>query len=98
MAKKTTKLTREQSYRAILATEGTKLEECRVLGFTFESERRPECFHYDLMLHDPRPTYYIFDCWEKNANVVVPDDDANAGVIIAIAERDGGKKTMANLG
>ena len=97
MAKKTSKLSREQSYRDILATEGKRFEECRILGFIFEIDRGPEHFHYDLMMNDPRPEYFIFDCWERNANVVVPDNEANAAVIIGIAERAGGKKTMANL-
>jgi hypothetical protein len=54
-----------------------------------------ELFHYGLMAE--KPDYFLFDCWEKYANVIVPKDEKNADVIIAIAEKDGGEKTIPNL-
>lgn len=97
MAKKATKTTRGDQYRAILERVGIRFEDCKVLAFAFKQERRPELFHFGLMLHKPRPVYYLFDCWDKYANVVVPKDEKNAAVIIAIAEKDGGEKTTPNL-
>ena len=97
MAKKTAKSTREQVYREILDRAGIRFEDCTVLAFAFKQEKRPELFHFGLMLHEPRPVYYLFDCWDKYANVIVPKDEKNAAVIIAIAEKDGGEKTTPNL-
>lgn len=97
MAKKTGKTTREQVYREILERIGIRFEDCTVLAFVFKQKFRPESFHFGLMLHEPRPVYYLFDCWEKYANVIVPKDENNAAVIIAIAEKDGGEKTTPNL-
>lgn len=97
MAKKTAKLTREQAYREILDRAGIRFEDCTVLAFGFKQELRPELFHFGLMMHEPRPVYYIFDCWDKYANVIVPKDEKNAAVIIAIAEKDGGEKITPNL-
>lgn len=97
MAKKTDKTTREQIYREILERSGIRFEDCNILAFAFKQERRPELFHFGLMLHEPRPVYYLFDCWEKYANVVAPKDEQNAAVIIAIAAKNGGEKTTPNL-
>lgn len=97
MAKKAAKLTREQVYREILERAGIRFEDCNVLAFAFKQERRPELFHFGLMLHEPRPVYYLFDCWDNYANVIIPKDENNAAVIIAIAEKGGGEKTTPNL-
>ena len=97
MAKKTSKATREQIYREIIEKEGLKWDDCKVLSFAFKQERRPELFHFGLMLHEPRPVYYLFDCWEKYAYVIAPKDEKNAAVIISIAEKDGGEKITPNL-
>ena len=70
-------------YREILERSGIRFEDCNVLAFAFKQE--------------PRPVYYRFDCWDKYANVIVPKDEKNAAVIIAIAEKDGGEKTTPNL-
>ena len=95
MAKKSTKTTREQAYREILAKDGIRFEDCRVLSFVFEYPIKTELFHYGLMAE--KPDYYIFDCWDKNANVVVPKDETNDAHITLIAEQLGGQKTTANL-
>lgn len=95
MAKKSNKPTREQVYREIMEKEGRKWDDCRVLSFVFEYTMKTELFHFDLMVQTP--VYFLFDCWEKNANVVVPKDEQNAAEIVAIAEKLGGQKTMANL-
>ena len=97
MARLVKKSTREQVYREILERAGIRFEDCNVLAFAFKQERRPELFHFGLMLHEPRPVYYLFDCWDKYANVIVPKDEQNAAVIIAIAEKDGGERTTPNL-
>lgn len=97
MAKKTAKKTREQTYREILDQSGIRFEDCDVLAFAFKHERRTTLFHFGLMLHKPRPVYYIFDSWGKNAYVIVPKDEKNAAVIIAIAEKNGGENTTPNL-
>lgn len=90
------KPTRGDAYREILAKDGISFEDCRVLSFVFEDERQPHYFHYRLM--DEKPDYFIFDWWEKYANVVVPKDATNDAHIILIAEALGGQKTMPNLG
>ena len=94
MAKKTGK-TREQQYREILASYGKRLEDCKVLAFAVKYQMQTELFHYGLMAE--KPDYFLFDCWEKYANVVAPKDEQNAAVIIAIAEKNGGEKTTPNL-
>ena len=95
MATKSKKLTREQEYRQIMEKDGRRFEDCRVLSFVFEYPMQTELFHYGLMAE--KPDYYLFDCWEKNANVIVPADEQNAAVIVGIAEKNGGKKTITNL-
>ena len=97
MAKTDKKVSRKDKYRAIMDKDGIRFENCNVLAFAFKHEKRPELFHFGLMLHEPRPVYYLFDCWDKYANVIVPKDEKNAAVIIAIAEKDGGEKTTPNL-
>lgn len=84
-------------YREIIGKEGRKWDDCKVLAFAFDSLGGPELFHFGLMLHEPRPVYYLFDCWDKYANVIVSKDEKNAAVIVAIAEKDGGEKTTPNL-
>lgn len=96
-AKKSTQIRREQQYWEILAKNAIRFEDCHVLTFVFEQERQPKLFHYGLMLYEPRPVYFLFDCWDKYANVVVPKDEKNAAIIISIAEQKGGKKTTPNL-
>lgn len=95
MAKRTNKTTRKEQYRAILDKAGIRFDDCRVLSFVFQFPRWAERFHFDLMAQ--KPVYFLFDSWEKNANVIVPNDEQNAVIIIAIAEKNGGKKTTANL-
>lgn len=88
-------MTREQMYREIIEKEGRKWDDCKVLSFAFKYQMQTELFHYSLMAE--KPDYFVFDCWEKYANVIVPKDEKNAAVIIAIAEKDGGEKTTPNL-
>lgn len=96
MAKRTVKTNREDLYREVLAKSGIRYEDCLQLSFAFKQRLRPELFHFGLMLHQPRPVYYLFDAWDKYANVIAPKDRNNAAVIIAIAEKDGGEKTTPN--
>ena len=78
MAKKSTKTAREDQYREILAKAGIRFEDCRVLAFTFERPLGPETFHLHLMNADPRPEYHLFDCWEKTAQIIIPNDEPTA--------------------
>ena len=89
------KKTREAQYRAILAEKGLRLEDCRVLAFVFDYSMKAELFHYGLMAE--KPDYYIFDCWDKNANIIVPKDETNAAHITLIAEQLGGQPRTPNL-
>lgn len=97
MAKKTTKTTRGDHYREIMKRDGFAPDEWHVLSFVFESESGPERFHYGLLLASPGPGYYLFDCFDKTANVVVPNDDENDAWIKELAEQVGGQKTTPNL-
>lgn len=74
---------------------GINLDDCTVLSFVFKYQMQTELFHYGLMAE--KPDYFVFDCWEKYAHVVVPKDEQNAAVIIAIAAKNGGEKTTPNL-
>lgn len=87
--------TREAQYRAILEDIGLRLEDCRVLAFVFDYSMKAELFHYEIMAE--KPDYYIIDCWDKNANVIVPKDETNAAHITLIAEQLGGKARTPNL-
>lgn len=97
MAKTSNKSTRKVQYRGILAKAGIRFEDCRVLAFTFERPLGPETFHLHLMNADPRPEYHLFDCWEKTAQVVIPNDAAVSEIVCDIATRADGKKTTPNL-
>lgn len=89
------KTTREEQYRAIMEKEG--IEECKVFAFAFLSDTGPEYFHYELMLADPRPDYYLFDIMGEIAQVVAPKDAENDAIIVQLAESCGGKKITPNL-
>ena len=93
----TVKLTRDQQYREIVYKAGKRWEDCKVLGFVFKAENGPERFHYQLLLEDPRPAYYLFDCFGTMANVVVADDPGTIQLIQDLAERVGGNRTTPNL-
>lgn len=94
MAKKTSKTTRDEQYRAILEKEG--IREYKVLAFVFETESGPEHFHYQLM-YPLRPVYHLFDCFGKIAQIVVPKDTENEEMAVQLAESCGGEKTTPNL-
>ena len=95
MAKKSTKTARKDQYRAIMDKAG--IRDYKVLSFVFEQERANERFHYRLLLTVPGPKYYLFDCYDKTANVIVPNDDKNAAWVQELAEQVGGHKTTPNL-
>lgn len=88
MAKKSIQARGDQ-YRAIMEKQG--IGEYRILAFQFE-KKKPETFHIWLMMDPRRPKYYLFDCWEKYAQVIIPKDDAIAEIITDIATRVGGEK------
>ena len=96
MAKKTGKTTRGDQYREILASYGKRLEDCKVLAFSFDGPGGPEIFHYELMA-PLRPVYHLFDCYDNTAVVIVPNDPENERMCIQLAESCGGSKTNPNL-
>lgn len=83
-------------YREILAQKGIRFEDCEVLAFEFK-QNGVRSFHFYLLNNWPFVIYYSFDCWDKYAYVVVPKDEKNAAVIIAIATKNGGEKITPNL-
>ena len=95
MVKKSSKEPLKQMYRGIIEKKGRKWDDCKVLSFVFKRESQAELFHYGLM--NEKPDYILFDCRERRANVIVPNDEQNAAVIIAIAAKNGGEKTTPNL-
>ena len=92
---KNSKSTKGDEYRAVMEKEGVR--EYKVLAFAFLSDTGPEYLHYEIMLADPQPDYYLFDIMGEIAQVVAPKDDENDRVIIQLAERCGGKKITPNL-
>lgn len=96
MTKKSTKPTRAEQYRQILAEYGKRLEDCKVLAFAFDTEHGPEIFHYELMF-PLRPVYHLFDCFGNIAQIVVPKDPENEDMAVKLAESCGGEKTTPNL-
>lgn len=95
MVKKSSKESLEQMYRGIIEKKGRKWDDCKVLSFVFKRESQAELFHYGLM--NEKPDYFVFDSWERHANVIASKDERNAAVIIAIAAKNGGEKTTPNL-
>lgn len=96
MAKKSSKATRGDQYREILASYGKRLEDCKVLAFVFDGPGGPEIFHYELM-YPLRPVYHLFDCFGNIAQIVVPNDTENEEMAVQLAESCGGEKTTPNL-
>lgn len=93
MAKKTSKITRVDQYKTIMEKQG--IRNYSVLSFAFTYQMEIELFHFILMAE--RLAYYLFDGWERYANVIVPNDEQNAAKIVEIAEKNGGEKTTPNL-
>lgn len=91
------KTDREQQYRAILAKEGKRFEDYRVVAFTFKEPNGPERLHYGLLLADPRPEYILFDCFGTIAQIIVADDAKTIKKIQELAKQLGGEKTSPNL-
>ena len=92
---KQTKRSKADEYKAIMEKYGHGPDEWRVLSFVFKYQMQTELFHFGLMAE--KPDYFVFDCWEKYANVVVPNDEQNAKWVQEIAELSGGHKTTQNL-
>lgn len=97
MARKDQKKSRKDQYRDILENAGIRFEDCTVLAFNFEREKGPEIFHLWLMLDKRRPKYYLFDCWERTAQVVIPKDESISDIVCDIATRADGVKVNPNL-
>lgn len=90
------KIPRADQYRQIMAGYGIRIEDCKILAFSFDSESGPELFHYELMA-PLRPVYHLFDYFGKIAQLVVPVDKENEKMCIQLAESCGGEKTIPNL-
>lgn len=95
MAKKAGKLPRGERYREIMAKEG--ITDYKILSFIFDSELRPQTFHLCLMMAEPRPEYYLFDCFGNVGQLIVPNDEKLCEQITGIAKKWGGKKATPNL-
>lgn len=88
---------REQQYRAILAKEGKRFEDYRVVAFTFNEKGGPERFHLRLLMTVPGPEYVLFDCFGLIAQVIVPNDERTVKWVQELAGQVGGEKTTPNL-
>ena len=89
---KTAKQTKGEQYRAILESMG--IREYRILAFVFSDQDAPERFHYKIM--DPLPVnYYLFDCYDKTAVVIIPP--CFEETFVQLAKTLGGQQTMPNL-
>lgn len=90
------KQTLESQYREILLAKGIKFEDCRVLSFRFEDEKKPKIFHYNLM--SPGYDYFLFDLTGPVANVIVSAFEPKMWDSIKFAaEWLGGKQITPNL-
>ena len=90
-----TKTNKAEEYRAIMEKEG--ITEYKVLAFAFLSDTGPEYLHYEIMLADPKPEYYLFDFMGEIAQILVPKDKENDRIIEELAALCGGQKTTPNL-
>lgn len=88
---------RKQKYQDVLAAQGRRLEDCKLLAFVFGGSDTPAKFHFGLMLDVHRPKYYLFDSFENYAQIIAPKDDAVIELIRDIAGRAGGKETTPIL-
>lgn len=88
---------REQQYRAIIAKEGKRFEDYRVVAFTFKEKGGPERFHFRLLMTVPGPEYVLFDCFGLIAQVIVPNDERTVKLVQELAGQVGGEKTTPNL-
>lgn len=95
MAKKSNKATIGDQYREILASYGKRLEDCKILAFSFNCPEDTALFHYGLM--SDKPDYFFYDCTGTYAAVVSPKDEQNAAKIVSISERIGGRQTTPIL-
>ena len=84
-------------YRAIMEKDGRRLEDCSVISFVFPDLRAPERFHFSLLMTVPGPEYYVFDCYDNIANVVVPKDEKTIALVEELAEKNGGKRQIVHL-
>ena len=94
MAKQTKKPPKRDQYREILSIRGINFNDCKVIAFIFKYPMQCRMFHFGLM--EVEIEYIMFDSWEKHANVIIRKEQ-NDAAIIALAEKNGGTKTIANL-
>lgn len=92
---KQTKQTKADQYRKAMEKEG--IAEYKVLAFEFPTDSGPEYLHYEIMMADPKPVYYLFDIMDDIAQIVVPNDEENDRRIAELADLCGGKPMTPNL-
>jgi len=71
------------------------IEDLRALAFRFPDTKGPERFHYTLLFGSGQ--YWLFDCWDDIAQVVIPDSDTIEQIIKDAAAKDGGIKITPEL-
>lgn len=90
------KETREEQYRRLLSERGIDLNSCKVLAYSFLSNRGPHLLHFDLMTNCAGK-YVLFDASGDTAHVVIRRDDAIADTIDTLARHCGGEPRLPNL-
>lgn len=89
------KITKGQQYEAILSQKGVSLSDCRVLGFRFpDFPLHAQSFHLRVMC---RVKYFLFDCFDDNAYIVIPKDSTDDDLLKEIAKELRGQPTMVEL-
>lgn len=90
------KETREEQYRRLLSERGIELNCCKVLAYSFRSNRGPHLLHFALMANCAG-NYVLFDASEDTAHVVVKSNDPVIDTIDTLARRCGGEPRVPNM-
>lgn len=85
----------ESRYREIIARQGFKWENCRVLVFGFKTEADAKAFHYET-LSGGFPEHLIFDMLGRLVTVVVPERWGICEKYEAMAAQYGGEPRPFN--
>lgn len=91
----TKKQTIESRYREIIARQGFKWENCRVLVFGFKTEADAKAFHYETLSGDV-PEHLIFDMTGRLVTVIVPERRGICEKYEAMAAQYGGEPRPFN--
>lgn len=85
----------ESRYREIVARQGFKWENCRVLVFGFKTEADAKAFYYET-LSGVSPEHLIFDMTGRLVTVVVPERRGIREKYEAMAAQYGGEPRPFN--